>query len=135
SGECAPGCQGWDDTGVPPQTWSSVCIDLVKTVCDADCGATVAGNCSHGACEVGAALDASCSPCIADVCDLTGLAYCCDTTAGAWDSACMTAANEVCANEGGRACDYAVLSNGTTHVSGTTVSGGLVGGSFVEIAS
>src|SRR5690606_37089932 len=71
----------------------------------------------------------------ADVCDLTGLAYCCDTTAGAWDSACMTAANEVCANEGGRACDYAVLSNGTTHVSGTTVSGGLVGGSFVEIAS
>ncbi len=128
SGECQPGCRSWDETGIPLDTWGPHCVALVKSECAAYCGDATTATCTHGACEVGVALDSSCSECASDVCSFPGLAYCCDGAMGSWDAACINMANQLCSAPGDRACDYAVMSGATVHIEGFQVSGGLVGG-------
>jgi hypothetical protein len=66
-----------------------------QSTCPADCGSLVA---CHDPCIQGAALDLlTCvlgefNLCAADVCGTTGLEYCCDSTSGTWNAACVSAA-------------------------------------------
>ncbi len=66
-----------------------------QSSCPADCGTLQA---CHDPCVQGAALDLlTCvlgefNLCAADVCGTTGLEYCCDSTSGTWNSACVSAA-------------------------------------------
>jgi hypothetical protein len=48
------------------------------------------GGCTHDACEVGDAMDATCSACVTSVCDLD--AFCCES---AWDEFCVQKAQSV----------------------------------------
>lgn len=66
-----------------------------QSSCPADCGTLEA---CHDPCIQGAALDLlTCvlgefNLCAADVCGTTGLEYCCDSTSGTWNAACVSAA-------------------------------------------
>jgi hypothetical protein len=66
-----------------------------QSTCPADCGTLEV---CHDPCVQGAALDLlTCvlgefNLCAADVCGTTGLEYCCDSTSGTWDGACVSAA-------------------------------------------
>lgn len=66
-----------------------------QSTCPADCGTLQA---CHDPCVQGAALDLlTCvlgefNLCAAEVCGTTGLEYCCDSTSGTWNAACVSAA-------------------------------------------
>lgn len=66
-----------------------------QSSCPADCGTLQA---CHDPCIQGAALDLlTCvlgefNLCAADVCGTTGLEYCCNSTSGTWNAACVSAA-------------------------------------------
>lgn len=66
-----------------------------QSTCSADCGSLQA---CHDPCVQGAALDLlTCvlgefNLCAAEVCGTTGLEYCCDSSSGTWDAACVSAA-------------------------------------------
>ncbi|HSC87894.1 MAG TPA: hypothetical protein VLC09_11510, partial [Polyangiaceae bacterium] len=112
--------------------WTSACVGLVKSVCDADCG-TPAVACSHGFCTAGAALDDECDGCVNSVCGTPGFEYCC--TSG-WDASCVEHAKRSCGRTvttttpgtGGNICDYALAGTGTFSMKGATVRGGDAGG-------
>lgn len=54
-------------------------------------GGGSSGSCAHDECEVGVALDASCSECAKKVCDADS--FCC---ASSWDEACVSGAKNLC---------------------------------------
>jgi len=60
------------------------------TSCPQDCGAP-AGNCAHGPCEEGVALDPSCDACVTTVCNDDP--YCCQVE---WDATCVGGADYFC---------------------------------------
>ncbi len=115
-------------------SWSSTCVDLVKTVCDAFCADGEAyPTCAHGMCTTGAALDSQCNTCVDKVCDKPGLGYCCTST---WDQMCVTEAFRTCGDatsvpthtQGSSLCDYAVMSDYNVYANQATIEGGDVGG-------
>jgi hypothetical protein len=68
--------------------WDAICVDLAVQICGLDCGG---GTCEHELCETGVALDPTCDPCVADVCNADS--FCCDTE---WDSICVGEAEDIC---------------------------------------
>ncbi len=103
--------------------WTSECVNKVKTLCDASCGATT-GGCAHGVCDVGEALDSSCDSCAATVCAYPELSYCCST---GWDSMCASSADALCGAPGSQLCDYGFFAEGRGW-NYAAVLGGAVGG-------
>jgi hypothetical protein len=68
--------------------WDSQCIDEVSSVCGQT---TCTAACSHGLCETGDALDATCNSCAAKICAANP--ECCGT---AWDASCVAAIATEC---------------------------------------
>jgi hypothetical protein len=80
-------------------TWDQLCVDQVDTLCAGSC---TGGACSHDECQQGGPLEAACSTCATDVCDLDG--FCCSTD---WDQQCVSEAEMLCpACAGGGGCAH-----------------------------
>jgi hypothetical protein len=97
SGDCDHSmCEEGDplDSGCDDGTTSDYsCTELI---CDADpvcCGGNAP--CAHDPCVTGAALSATCTGCVDQICDAAATAHCCSTT---WDQACVDAVVSVCGN-------------------------------------
>ena len=68
--------------------WDSTCVEAVLTVCgDLMCLAA----CEHSPCAAGGALDATCLPCVSQVCSRDPL--CCNSQ---WDSVCIAHVETYC---------------------------------------
>ena len=67
------------------EDWTSDCVEAAKTECSTSC------NCAHDPCEVGAALDPNCSPCVEQICLADN--YCCTDD---WDGICRDEVGSVC---------------------------------------
>jgi hypothetical protein len=78
-----------------------------------DCGqtgGTGSGSCNHNVCDEGGPLNATCSPCAAEVCENDS--FCCNT---AWDSACVNEVGIYCPGGcgGTTTCTHGPCSTGT----------------------
>jgi hypothetical protein len=69
-------------------TWDSVCVGEVASVCHQTCGG---GTCAHAICATGGKLTASCDPCAQQICAADS--FCCNNT---WDSQCVSEVSSVC---------------------------------------
>jgi hypothetical protein len=69
-------------------TWDSVCVGEVASVCHQTCGG---GSCAHAICATGGKLTASCDPCAQQICAVDS--FCCNNT---WDSQCVSEVSSVC---------------------------------------
>ncbi len=121
--------------------WTDDCVDMVSTVCDANCGEVT--GCTHDMCAVGGTLEKGCdtSSCTTTVCNNPSYAYCCnDADPRGWNLACVNRAKSVCTGtpsgpSGAVMCGYAVH-HGTGYTGTATVSGGTVGtGNSVTVRS
>ena len=65
--------------------WTQACVDLAKTECNTQC------DCAHTICTEGAALAATCNPCVDAVCTVDP--YCCQ---GGWDGYCVGEVEKIC---------------------------------------
>ena len=113
-------------------TWSQACVGLVATQCDATCGTA---DCGQALCDVGPAINSTCSTCVANVC--AAMPSCCTT---AWTSACVDKVYDLCGSGvprsspiGTSICDYSVYGNGALALQGgsseyVTIRGGKVSG-------
>ena len=81
--------------------WDATCVTQADMLCG---GCT--HDCEHDLCVQGAALEAGCDPCVAEVCDED--AFCCSTT---WDGICVGLADDLC-NCGIAACEHDVCETG-----------------------
>ena len=106
-GECHGGQQTCGSTG----RWPSYCTgerlprasDLCGNDLDDDCDGGVDEGCAcpHDTCTVGARLDPSCSPCVANICNVDP--FCCETE---WDALCVSRVATVCGDDScGPTCD------------------------------
>ena len=75
-------------------TWSQACVNQVKSQCNAHCLNENVPPCAHDKCYVGAALDAACDPCVAQVCADTP--SCCGDSGGTWTGLCVEKVASVC---------------------------------------
>src|SRR6185503_3999755 len=66
--------------------WTADCVEKAKDVCDLNCT-----GCLHDICETGAALDSTCDPCAAQICESD--TFCCDTE---WNDECVGQVTSVC---------------------------------------
>jgi hypothetical protein len=66
--------------------WTADCVESAKSVCDLNCS-----GCLHDVCETGAALDTTCDPCAAQICESD--TFCCDTE---WTEECVGQVASVC---------------------------------------
>lgn len=64
--------------------WDAACVASVDLYCSNTCQGQGNEGCSHNECTVGDKLDATCSTCTTDLCDIDP--YCCQTT---WDQSCV----------------------------------------------
>ena len=64
--------------------------------CPQDCGACP---CAHATCSIGEALDATCDPCVAQICAVDP--FCCD---GFWDGLCMAEVGSICGTPCAASC-------------------------------
>jgi cysteine-rich repeat protein len=101
--------------------WDNLCVGEVASVCGETCTGAVCGNgaveageqcddgnttsgdgcsatcqneggaCAHDKCDTGVALDATCDPCVAQICAVDP--FCCTNS---WDSACVGEVSSVC---------------------------------------
>jgi hypothetical protein len=91
-GTCEPGencalCS--QDCGVCPSCGNGVCNPTEDcSSCPGDCGACP---CAHDLCAGGEALDATCDPCVAQICAVDS--FCCNA---AWDGLCVSEVTSVC---------------------------------------
>ncbi len=74
--------------------------------------------CAHDACTTGAALPATCDPCVAKVCAVD--ATCCGASGGTWDASCVDTAYAQCV---GRLpplglCDFGLYASGILRTAG-----------------
>ncbi len=78
------------------QAWDGFCISEINT----ECFSTQCSTCAHNLCVTGAALTAGCDGgwCVGNVC--ADDPFCCDQTAGSWDSLCVQAVATQCAPAG-----------------------------------
>jgi hypothetical protein len=85
------------------ESWGAPCVDAVRALCGQDPGGGAGGGsseegidcgCAHSYCVKGAALAASCDPCVAEVC--AKKPACCDAAQGGWTSDCVIATNTLC---------------------------------------
>jgi hypothetical protein len=93
SGTWDAACQAAYATACPKvcaaPTWSQSCVDKVYSVCGASCQTDPP--CSHDKCYAGEALNPTCDPCVASICQQTG--YCCTSK---WDNICVDKVKTVC---------------------------------------
>ena len=109
---CDPTCQGWNEVpdggltlsgAAPKYTWqvgkigdlpSGLAAKAVVQPCataadcqiDQHCDSPVSGTCAHHKCVAGAALDAACDPCVAEVCGVDST--CCASVAPPYKGKC-----------------------------------------------
>jgi hypothetical protein len=97
---CIPGT--WDEEcvsevaticGDPCPAWDESCVEKVGSVCGALCEPQGSDHaeCEHDPCLRGPPLDADCSACVTQICDIDP--YCCTT---AWDATCKNRVTSVC---------------------------------------
>lgn len=77
--------------------WDDICVNLVQTECDGDCGS----GCAHSPCQQGGPLPDDCSACVTDVCNEDD--FCCLTD---WDALCVSEAVTLCAECTGEGCAH-----------------------------
>jgi len=91
-GACDPGetCGSCSqDCGLCPGCGNGVCGPNEScSSCPGDCGACP---CAHATCTVGAPLEESCDPCVAQICAVDS--FCCEHS---WDSICVSEVASVC---------------------------------------
>jgi hypothetical protein len=88
--------------GCCTESWGSDCVDAVKTLCSPGGSGSGGGSgeaaidcgCAHSYCVKGAALEASCDPCVRVIC--AKKPECCDAAQGGWTSDCVVATNTLC---------------------------------------
>jgi hypothetical protein len=99
------------DTFCCTTEWDATCVANVDKYCTTTCSGTT--SCDHGPCAEGGALDPSCSPCTAAVCDDDP--YCC-SSAGSWDTSCaaLAAGKTECAAECAGGCAHSECEVGPT---------------------
>lgn len=158
---CDPECMLYNEVPLSPITMPAVGPDWqegdpqnfadgpqIKTSCTSqqDCQIDsycddASDACGHGLCEMGEALDSSCNPCVAEICEDEDYEHCCSSS-GSWNAACIAAlAGTSCGSAvpnppfGTNVCDYAVFADGTVSVQYGTVSGGPIGGNSGSIAA
>ena len=71
-------------------SWSAACVEQTGELCGADCS----GACAHDRCNTGLALEPTCDPCVAAICDASP--YCCDADTGVWDQQCISLSEMFC---------------------------------------
>ena len=69
----------------------------VAQICAVDSGCCATStSCSHSPCQAGTFLSSTCSTCVRDVCNISGLGYCCGSGGSPrWDQACVNAMQSV----------------------------------------
>jgi Subtilase family len=75
-------------------SWDSVCVGEVASVCHQTCGGT--GTCAHPICTAGTKLTASCDTCAGKICAADS--FCCNNK---WDAQCVGEVSSVC----GQSCN------------------------------
>lgn len=118
-----------DEPACCSTSWSSSCVNRVKSTCDSWCGPL--SGCAHSVCSTGSALSSACDTgaagsgnCASQVCANAAYAYCCSTY---WDSACAARAKAVCTGTPSMSedrCNYAVIGNTLNLVNSTNLTGG-----------
>ncbi|MBW2458905.1 MAG: hypothetical protein JRI68_30680, partial [Deltaproteobacteria bacterium] len=108
-------------------SWDQLCVDQADNLCGNIC--TGGGGCSHGPCATGDALVATCSPCVAAICNSDP--FCCNTNGGSWDQYCVAsvATTTECSSEncgGGSTCVHSPC------VAGGALTSGCDGGNCVS---
>jgi hypothetical protein len=94
-GACEPGescalCS--QDCGACPSCGNGVCNPTEDcSSCPGDCGACP---CAHDPCASGEALDATCDPCVAQICAVDS--FCCNAS---WDGICVSEVASVCGEQ------------------------------------
>lgn len=126
---CDPACQYWAEDpgdesstpggGTPPgplDDWSTT-----TTVC------------GHQLCTMDSApLDRDCHPCVATVCNTSGLEYCCDgMAANSWDESCVEAVFTLCSATPppvrADVCEFSILADQTINLGNATGYPGSIG--------
>jgi hypothetical protein len=78
-------------------SWDSVCVGEVASVCGESCtgggggGGGGGSTCTHAICSTGVKLKSSCDTCATDICSQDS--YCCTTK---WDSQCVAEVSSIC---------------------------------------
>jgi len=83
-------CRTSDDGAAVEALVRELTVDMACATNPLSCPS---GSCAHSPCEQGAALSASCNPCVEDICSQDVFADCCTT---AWDAACTDAVSRLC---------------------------------------
>jgi hypothetical protein len=83
-------------------SWDATCAALVPGFCG---GMIFLCGCVHGLCAPGAALSASCDPCVFAVCSDPATKYCCDPASQlGWNASCIAQMHNVCKIPLGAGC-------------------------------
>jgi hypothetical protein len=75
-------------------TWDQTCVNEVPDACQKACDTCSQGTGGHDRCMTGGPLMASCSACVASICQ--AIPSCCDSNGGMWDAQCVGAIPQYC---------------------------------------
>lgn len=107
--DCDPSCQHWLEPGQLQGT-------LNRDLPDFPGGTSTGPNCAHELCSPGPALNASCDPCVAQICADTP--SCCGAGGGSWDELCVDAVFASCLNSERplSLCDFGLFSSSNSQL-------------------
>lgn len=107
--DCDPSCQHWAEPG-------NLSGALPLTVPNFPGGPSLEPSCAHELCSPGPALNASCDPCVTQIC--TDLPGCCGAAGGIWDELCVDAVYQTCLNTERplSLCDFGLYSSSSNQV-------------------